>query len=184
MIYQDTNGDGNYGDSNDQDFSGHSNMPKYYFGFNLSLSYKNFDFSALLSGAAGFHLIWVTQPAFTTGYNSYQFIADDHYFYDPEKPTSPKTNLTATYPRLGNKNGVSSDFWEYSGNYLKLKNIQIGYTLPQYITRKVKIEKVRLYASADNLKTWTKFPGMDPEIGTSITYPLMKQCAFGLQLTF
>ena len=56
--------------------------------------------------------------------------------------------------------------------------------LPQYITRKVKIEKVRLYASADNLKTWTKFPGMDPEIGTSITYPLMKQCAFGLQLTF
>ena len=75
-------------------------------------------------------------------------------------------------------------FWEYSGNYLKLKNIQIGYTLPQYITRKVKIEKVRLYASADNLKTWTKFPGMDPEIGTSITYPLMKQCAFGLQLTF
>ena len=133
---------------------------------------------------SGFHLIWVTQPAFTTGYNSYQFIADDHYFYDPEKPTSPKTNLTATYPRLGNKNGVSSDFWEYSGNYLKLKNIQIGYTLPQYITRKVKIEKVRLYASADNLKTWTKFPGMDPEIGTSITYPLMKQCAFGLQLTF
>ena len=101
-----------------------------------------------------------------------------------KKPTSPKTNLTATYPRLGNKNGVSSDFWEYSGNYLKLKNIQIGYTLPQYITRKVKIEKVRLYASADNLKTWTKFPGMDPEIGTSITYPLMKQCAFGLQLTF
>ena len=184
LIYQDTNGDGNYGDSNDQDFSGHSNMPKYYFGFNLSLSYKNFDFSALLSGAVGFHLIWVTQPAFTTGYNSYQFIADDHYFYDPEKPTSPKTNLTATYPRLGNKNGVSSDFWEYSGNYLKLKNIQIGYTLPQYITRKVKIEKVRLYASADNLKTWTKFPGMDPEIGTSITYPLMKQCAFGLQLTF
>ena len=55
---------GNYGDSNDQDFSGHSNMPKYYFGFNLSLSYKNFDFSALLSGAVGFHLIWVTQPAF------------------------------------------------------------------------------------------------------------------------
>ena len=63
-------------------------------------------------------------------------------------------------------------------------NICLLYTSPQYITRKVKIEKIRLYASADNLKTWTKFPGMDPEIGTSITYPLMKQCAFGLQLTF
>ncbi len=185
IIYQDTNGDGNYGDSNDQDFTGHSSTPKFNFGFNLSASYKNFDFYALLSGAAGFYLYWQNAPSFIPGYNTYQFLADSHYYYDPTNPEDLRTDINAKYPRLGGKNtGAGSDFWEYKGDYLKLKNIQLGYTLPKNITSKAKIERMRFYLSADNICTWTEFPGMDPEIGTSVTYPLMKQYAFGLQLTF
>jgi TonB-linked SusC/RagA family outer membrane protein len=184
MVYADVDGDGNYGSTNDQVMSGHSYLPKYNFGLNLSASWKGFDFYALLSGAAGFHLLWVTTGWAQPGVNMYKFIADDHYFYDPDDPSNSKTNINAAYPRLNTRNGGSnSDYWEYKGNYLKLKNVQLGYTVPQQITRKFRVEKLRVYVSGDNLHTWTKYPGMDPELGTSITYPLVRQGAFGVQLT-
>ena len=185
VIYADTNGDGNYGDTNDQHFTGHSSTPKMNFGFNLSLAWKGIDFYMLWAGSAGHWFIWTTVPSLDPGYNTYQFVVDNRYFYDPGNPEDPRTNINAAFPRMKSKTGgSSSDLWEYRGDYLKLKNLQLGYTLPENWTRRVHIDRVRFYATADNILTFTRFPGLDPEIGASVTYPLMKQYAFGVQLTF
>ena len=183
LIYADTNGDGNYGDSNDYRFTGHSNTPKTNYSFHFSAAYKGFDLYALFTGAAGFYLYY--QPNFTIqpGYGAYKYIADDHYYYDPENSSFP-TNVSAKYPRLGGTNSSTSTFWEYKGDYLKLKNLQLGYTLPATLTQHLSIDKIRFYVSAENLCTWTSYPGMDPEMGNAVTYPIMKQYSFGMQLTF
>ena len=185
VIYEDTNGDGNYGDTNDQNFTGHSRTPKTNFGLNLSLAWKGLDFYMLWAGSAGHWFIWSTSPALDPGYNTYQFVVDNRYFYDPDNPLDPRTNVDSKFPRMNSKTGGStSELWEYRGDYIKLKNIQFGYTLPDKLSRFMAVERIRFYATADNILTFTAFPGLDPEIGTSVTYPLMKQYAFGVQLTF
>jgi hypothetical protein len=81
-------------------------------------------------------------------------------------------------------NRIQSDWNEYKGDYFKLKNIQIGYTLPQRISSKFFVNKLRAFVSMDNILTITSYPGLDPEIGTAIGYPLMRQISFGGQITF
>lgn len=185
IIYEDSNGDGNYGDTNDQNFTGHTSTPKYTYGLNVSLGWKGIDLYMLFSGAGGHYLYWQTAPSLASGYNTYSFLVENRYFYDPENPGDPRTAVDSKYPRMGGRNtGAASDFWEYKGDYLKLKNIQLGYTLPSSLTRRFKVDRLRVYATADNLFTVTSYPGLDPEIGTSITYPLMRQYALGIQLTF
>lgn len=184
ILYRDINGDGKYGDTNDLTFSGHSATPKVNYSFNVSLAYRSFDFNVLFSGAAGFWLVDVSSMAPAPARSIYKYIARDHYYYNPSNPADPRTNINARYCRLGGYSSTASDFWEYKGDYIKLKNVQLGYTLPQKYSEKIKMEKLRFYLSADNLFTLTRYPGMDPELGTNKTYPLMRQYAFGLQLTF
>ena len=69
-------------------------------------------------------------------------------------------------------------------DYLKLKNVQLGYTLPEKITRKFFVQQLRFFVSGENLLTITGFPGLDPEIGAEVGYPLMRQVTFGAQITF
>jgi len=91
-----------------------------------------------------------------------------------------------------NGNWLSSDLYVKNGDYLRLKNVQLGYTLPQSFTKKVLISSLRLYVSAENLLTFTKYEGFDPEIssgGTSIgidrgCYPQARTFTFGLNLKF
>lgn len=192
LIYEDANGDKNFGDTNDLNLTGKSKLPKYNFGFNVSAAWKGLDFYMLWSGAAGFTLYWnhaqYNGTQTKNGYAVSQRIADDHYFYDPENPSDPRTNINASYPRLTDQtqrnNSASSTFWMYKGDYLKLKNLQIGYTLPKQMTSKLLISKFRVYLSGENLLTLTQFPGLDPEIGTAVTYPLIRQYAIGAQITF
>lgn len=192
FIYADLNGDGNYGDTNDMDFNGYTNTPKWNAGLNLSFSWKGLDFYALFTGSFGFHLTWTTQYYNTTkvtnGHGIAERIADDHYFYDPDNFLDPRTNINGKNPRLmlndDQGNALASDFREYRGDYVKLKNLQIGYTLPQRITKKFLVSKWRFYVSTENLCTITGYPGLDPEIGTSIGYPLMRSLSFGTQITF
>jgi hypothetical protein len=192
FLYADSNEDGNYGDANDMDLSGRSSQPKFYFGFNTGFSWKGVDFSMQWAGAAGFYLLWNTSyynnTQVSNGHGITQRIANDHYFYDPENPDDPRTNINGTYPRItlgtSNGNSVTSQWYEYKGDYLKMKNMQIGYTLPSAITEKIFIERVRIYGSGENLLTITSYPGLDPEIGTNIGYPLMRQFAIGAQITF
>jgi len=190
FIYADLDGDGDYGDDDDRKFTGHSNTPKYTMGLNLGCRWKSFDFSALLTGAFDFYLNWNTSVYNTSLVNLAQSIsrriADDHYFYNTTgDPT--ENNINGTYPRLTfNKsfNDELSDFYHYRGDYVKLKSIQLGYSLPKEFAEKIKTDALRIFISGENLFTITGYPGLDPEIGTSVGYPLMRTICGGIQLTF
>ena len=192
FIYADTNGDRNYGNSYDMDFNGKSSTPSCNLGISLGFSWKGIDFSMLWTGAFDYYVFWNTRYYNATnvgwGYGISQRVGDDHYFYDPENPADPRTNIWGTYPRLyvndADKNREASDFYEYKADYMKLKNVQIGYTLPESITKKFFVKQLRFYVSGENLLTITSFPGMDPELGGTIGYPLMRQVSVGAQVTF
>lgn len=193
LIYADNNGDGLYGNSFDAQFLNKSSTPRYNYGFNLNMSYKNVDLSMLWSGSAGMWYYWNA-----TGYNNSivslgnavsTLIANDHYYFNDANPNDPANNITAHYPRLKNTTdaqnaAVNSDFYLYNASYLKLKNLQIGYTLPEKLSKKVLISRARIYVSGENLWTITNYPGLDPEIGAGVGYPTMRQYSVGLNVTF
>lgn len=197
MIYADVNGDGIYGDDNDISFQNISTHPKMYFGFNISLDWKGIDFSAQFAGAAAFARYFKEAGRYGYGTRSDLMIPNeigyDHYFYDPANPEDPRTNTTSVHGRLtmntgSEQNGGSSAYsthWLHRGDYLKIKNITLGYTLPSKITSRAKIENLRIFISGENLYTFTKYPLMDPET-TSVYnyYPMMRQYSLGLSLTF
>ena len=194
LIYADNNGDGKFVDANDNIFHGISDRPKYNFGMQLSAQWKGFDFSMNWAGAAGFNLYWGP----TAGYNSTGLrlglavpaeLANNHYFYDPENPSDPRTNINARYGRFIEGESAyqihqSSTYYLYKGDFLKLKNLTIGYTIPQQISRKAHIEKFRLFATGENLLNFTSFPGQDPEMGVTPGYVSMRQLAVGVNVTF
>lgn len=194
MIYADTNGDGKYGNSYDAEFQGVSSDPKYVFGLQASAAWKGFDCSMAWAGAAGRKLYWGA----TSGYNGTgtrvgiglsKEVANNHYFYDPENPADPRTNIHAKYPRLtlgesGSQNVASSTNFLYNGNYMKLKNLTIGYTLPARIAKRIFTQNVRFYVSGENLLSIDKFPGQDPEIGSTPEYTSVRSFAFGTNITF
>lgn len=193
LIYADNNGDGLYGNSFDSQFLNKSSTPRYNYGFSMNFSYKNIDMSMLWSGSAGMWYYWNA-----TGYNNSivslgnavsTLIANDHYYYNDANPSDPANNITAHYPRLKNTTdaqnaAVTSDFYLYNASYLKLKNLQLGYTLPEKISKKALISRARIYVSGENLWTITNYPGLDPEIGSSVGYPTMRQYSVGLNVTF
>lgn len=193
-IFADVNGDGIYGGTDDRVFQGVSKDPKYNFGLQMSAAWKGFDISMNWAGAAGFKLYWAS----ATGYNSPttrlgvalgEDIAYNHYFYDPENPTDPRTNINAKYGRLVNgesgfQNTETSSLYLYNGNYLKLKNLTLGYTLPRAITQKAYMENLRLYVSIENVFNITKFPGQDPELGATPDYTSVRQFALGVNVSF
>ncbi|MDL2256053.1 TonB-dependent receptor [Parabacteroides sp. OttesenSCG-928-G06] len=192
-IYADGNGDGTYGNAYDEKFQGVSKRPKYVFGLQAFASYKGFDFSMNWAGQAGYKLLWGSSTGYNTtatrsGLGLPQYIMDDHYFYDPENPSDPRTNLTAKYPRLtlgeSGQNTSTSTKYLHKGDYIKLKNVTVGYTIPKHIAQKIYTQNVRVYFSGENLWTITSYPGMDPEMGASPGYVTLKQFAFGLNVTF
>lgn len=194
LIYADVNGDGIYGNSYDNQLTGTSMSPKFNFGLQLSASWKSFDVSMLWAGNAGFDLYWnqfgFNQSSVRYGSAIGQGVADDHYYYNGGNANDPTpNNLTGKYPRLrmnanDAQNNASSTFYLYNGNFLKLKNLSVGYTLPSDISKKVFAQRIRLYFSGENLLTLTSFPGQDPEIGNNIGYPSLKQISFGANITF
>src|SRR5690606_5040089 len=93
----------------------------------------------------------------------------------------------ATYPRMLNytdvRNTRASDFWLQNKAYWRLKNIQLGYTLPASLTKYAKIGALRVYGSLENYLTFTKYKGFDPEV-SGTQYPTLKQALFGINITF
>ncbi|MBV8254085.1 MAG: TonB-dependent receptor [Chitinophaga sp.] len=192
FIYADTNGDGVYGNNYDRTFTGTSATPKYNYGFNLSASWKGFYVNMIWAGSAGFqyyyndrgYLSSVTSAGNAIGLT----VANDHYYYNDANPSDPANNINATYPRLklntDPQNSLANNFYLYNASYLKLKNLQIGYQIPESLLKRASISKAIIYVSGENLLTITKYPGLDPEIGPSVGYPTMKQYALGLNVTF
>ncbi len=115
-------------------------------------------------------------------------VADDHYFYDPANPSDPRTNITGSYARLKYNgesiNNAANDYYLYKADFIKLRNLQIGYTFNSKLTERLHVRNLRVYFSGENLLMFTKFPGADPEIGAGAKYPTMKQYAFGLNVGF
>ena len=193
MIYADYNGDGIYGNDDDREFQGCSWRPKYYFGLQASMTWKGFDLSMNWAGAAGFKIDYYKQTQngvnVTHGYGLGYDVAYDHYFYDPENPNDPRTNITSKNPRLvgyqnSGQDAAASSWHLKNGNYMKLKNLTIGYTFPKEWMKKAFIQNARVYVSGENLLTITKFEGSDPERMSGDGYLPIRQYTVGVNVTF
>ncbi len=162
-----------------------SQIPRYTFGSNLSFSYKSFDISAFLQGVAGVkgRLDGYAGYAFFNLGNIQRWQMDGRF--NPENPIR-----YPDYPRLevisnsGTPNTVTSDFWALNASYLRFKNLQVGYNLPGKWLKPIHVTKLRLYMSAENVLTFTKYrQGWDPEIaGGGAYYPILKTVTFGINL--
>ena len=133
-------------------------LPKYTFGFNLSLSWKGFDLSANATGAAGFQIAQsYRDPNSSQGNYSRQIL--DRWTGEGTSNKIPRV----TYGDVGN--WQFSDLYLQDGDYIRLQNLTLGYDFKRLISWKG-ISKLRLYVQAQNLFTLTKYDGMDPEIGS------------------
>ncbi|MFH6986956.1 SusC/RagA family TonB-linked outer membrane protein [Flavobacterium collinsii] len=181
--WTDTNGDGAITDD-DKQFLG-TNIPKYSFGFTVNLDYKNFDFMAFAQGAAGSKIFQGLRRLDILNAN-YQTSALGHWSGEGTSNDYPR--LTNNDP---NKNFSNmSDFYLENGNYLRLKIVQLGYTLPTNLSSKIGSDKVRFYLTGENLLTFTKYSGFDPEIGGQVygvdkgVYPQARSILLGANVQF
>ena len=182
FLYRDANGDGKL-DTADRVEIGHGTLPRLTYGGSLGIRWNNFDFSMLLQGV-GNHQVYYNNQAFrfvtVMGQSLNKDITDNAW--TPENPYNSK------YPVLRNssngRNNIASDAFVHNAAYLRCKNIQLGYTIPQEITRKFFVENFKVYASIDNLFTITDFPGLDPEVGATVGYPSVRQYSVGLNVSF
>lgn len=154
-------------------------FPKIQYSFNAGASYKGFDIFAFFQGISGIKRItWYNTE--TTGQGSFTSLALDYWTED---------NRDAPTPRWGNlqQNTKMSSFWVRNASYLRMKNLEIGYTLPAKITKKAKIDVARIYFSGVNLFTATDLVDYDPEKITNdernSAYPGAKVYSFGLNIT-
>ena len=167
-----------------------STTPKFYYGLNLSASYKGFDFSALLQGLGGYQRLIGSYMAyaFYNNGNIQRWQAENCW-------TEENPNKWAEYPRIetlnmNSPNLQTSDYWMRNASFLRIKNVQLGYTFPKEMTKKIGIEKLRLYVSGQNLYSFNGFyKGWDPEneIGTGDApsyYPITAIYSFGINLNF
>lgn len=185
LRYVDINGD-DIVDEKDKVYLG-SRIPKYTFGLNLGAEYKGFDFSTLLQGVAGV-------KGLLNNYAGFAFFQEGNLqrWQAEGSWTMNQTERYPIYPRLetmsnaGTASTITSDFWVLNASYLKVRNIQLGYTLPKSVTTPWGISNLRVYFSADNALSFNYFrKGWDPEINTSGSYhPILATYTFGLNLNF
>ncbi len=186
LKYRDLNNDGIINEKDRKSLGTY--FPKINFGLRLGFEYKNFDFSALMQGAAMVNAI-VKDEINKAFYNGGK-VTDLHLDrWTPE-------NIDASYPRLSmkdsKKNWMVSTFWMQNASYLKMRNLQVGYTLPKQSLSYLGISRLRVYFSVDNLFTITGFDGVDPESAynmkdlsvASSYYPLTRNYSFGVNLSF
>lgn len=202
IMYKDLNGDGKidnggnkYDDMGDMKKIG-NNTPRYLFGLDLSADYKGFDFRAFFQGVMkrdywqGSSYFWgVTSLWHSTG-----FVEHTDYFRAEASNDLP-ANLDAYYPRPvfdSSKNRQKQTAYLQNAAYIRLKNVQLGYTLPANLTHKFYVSKLRVFVSGENLWTGTSLAKMfDPEtIGggddtdkNGNAYPLSKTISFGISVT-
>jgi TonB-linked SusC/RagA family outer membrane protein len=188
--FQDTDGDKTITPA-DRVFIGNPN-PKFTYGFNLSLTYKNFDLSAFLYGSEGAD-IFNSNRYFTDFWTAFQGQKSKDLLYNSWTPT----NLNAKTPKASSTSNFSTDtqvnsYYLEKGSFARLKNFELGYTLPESVSNKISIKSLRIYVQAVNLFTITKYSGLDPELGgddrsfgsDTGNYPLVKNFLFGLNLNF
>lgn len=178
VLYKDTDGNHILNDD-DRVARGHGNSPRFMYNFTLGFDYKGFDFSTVLSGTGNQKEQYQTMRSSNVAYGNQisQEIVDDRWY---------EGRTDAIYPRLmksDGRNTRSSTIWETNKAFFKIRNIQLGYSLPQQWVKAASLNRVRLFCSLENFFTFTDFAGMDPET-TKFTYPTMRQASFGLNVSF
>ncbi len=186
-LYKDINGDGRFTTALDRAIVG-SAQPDFIFGVTNTLTWKGFDLNFLLQGSKGNKILNGNRQALEL-YNGQQNAAASAL--DRYTPTNTNTDL----PRAKlDPAPVFSDRFIEDGSFIRLKNISLGYTLPESLVSRLRLSSLRVYVVGQNLATWTKYTGFDPEITSSNNtteqgtdtgiYPVSKSISAGLSLKF
>ncbi|MDO7135966.1 SusC/RagA family TonB-linked outer membrane protein [Algibacter lectus] len=185
VMFNDNNPDGVL-DDNDRVYSG-SGLPKYEIGYTFSANYKSFDFSMNWYAALGQEIM--------NGFNAWSYGFGRHkdllYQWSEANPVTPIPTYRQDIRNHRNFIGYS-DLWLEDGSYLRLRQVQVGYSLPKKVSDKLGINRLRLYVSAQNALTLTKYSGYNPEVGGGIagrgldkgTGPTSAQYLFGMNFNF
>ena len=185
LRFEDINGDGII-NSQDRTFLG-SPIPKFIFGLSLALEYAGFDLSADVNGVSGNKILNSKKMARGFGLPNYEASFLYRWTGPGTSNTEPRI-MNGGYPNFS----VSTNYIE-DGSFIRLRNVALGYTVPQKLLKKVYLSSLRAYVSANNLQTWTRYSGYSPEIGSGAVtrvgidggiYPIAKTLLFGLQVGF
>ena len=186
LIFTDIDGDGNINFSNNTDktFLG-SAIPDMTMGLQANAGWKGIDIGFSIYASIGNEIL--------RNYERQQPLANLLSYRIGRWTGDGSTNAQPRLTTAANKNGVLSDFFVEDGSFLRLRNLQIGYLIPEKITGKAGIKKFRVYAAGNNLATLTRYRGFDPDFnsGSSLTggvdlgfYPQARSIMFGLELTY
>lgn len=183
VIRKDLNGDGII---DGKDLKAYPNTqrdrPTTTFGLTLTAAWKGFDILALFNGAMGRKDYWITDFN-NTKFNDRRYAATwDHW-----TEAWSLENRNGEWPRIGSdSNRSDNSYWLYNMSYIRLKNLQIGYNLPNRWLSKISMTNLRLYLSAENLFTLTQYPGLDPEKPNSARdlFPINRSYSLGLNVSF
>ena len=162
-----------------------SGIPTYNYGLTFNADWKGLDFMVFMSGAGGNQILNALNNIDYTS-NRLVYLTEDRWTPTHTNGTMPAAGA-ANYAKFLTSNGVVMD-----ANYLKIKQIQLGYNFPKSVINRILIDQLRIYASLDDWFTFTKYPGFDPEIvgvGASMgvdkgNYPTSKKVVFGVNVTF
>ena len=191
--YTDVNGDGVITEA-DMVPIGLPTSPEIIYGFGYSLGYRGFDFSVFFQGLAN-ESFWIDA---STNYNPSQNIAGTAPFvnntqllkaYADSHWSEDNRDIYALWPRYSayanHNNSAVSTWWMRDGAFLRLKQLEFGYTLPYKLTKKARIENLRVYFQGNNLLCWSRFKLWDPELAdTGLNYPIQRTFNVGVHLTF
>ena len=191
--YKDVNGDGVI-DKGDYVAIGATSTPSLIYGLGASISWRGFDLNFHFQGAGKYTFLinGSTINAFSKGRwgNILKGVTDNRWISSDISGTKETENPNAPYPRLsyGNyeNNQQPSSFWLRNGRFLRLKNLDIGYTLPKPWVNSIHLENVRLYLSGQNLITWSAFDLWDPELDSDKRgeeYPITRSFTAGIQIS-
>ncbi len=181
--YIDQDGDGKISAPNDLKYLG-TTTPRFVFGLNLNASWKDFDLSLLFQGVGkrNFYLNRQAVAPFYDTFGNYSYTFHNDYW----TPENPNAALPRHYAGSGH-NYETSDHWLQNAAYIRLKNLQFGYTLPVNLTQKFYVNRLRVYFSGENLFEFSKLQkDYDPELTNigGFMYPIMRNYSIGLNVTF
>ena len=184
-VFYDLDGDGNIGDGDLTDIG--SGLPKLTAGLTINLAYKGFDLLVFASGAFGQKTYMFYDHSDYT-YNKLTMFTENRWTPSNTNGTVPAANA----PTQNYRDWLRSDANVVRSDYVKIKQMQLGYTLPRKAVEKIKFQAIRAYVSLDDFFTFTSYKGYDPEVvgsgnGQGVdqgTYPMMKKVVFGVNVTF
>ena len=191
--YTDVNGDGVITNA-DMVPIGYPTSPEIIYGFGVSLGHKGFDVSVFFQGL-GRESFWIdATSAYSTKYNKYgtaPFVNNGQLLkaYSDSHWSEDNRDIYALYPRYSayenHNNTQISTWWMRDGSFVRLKQMEFGYTLPQKLTNKIHIDNLRVYFQGNNLLCWSKFKLWDPELaGEGFNYPIQRTFNIGVNVTF